>query len=239
MQLSIVIPAREEEKTIAKTISQFKDTLAIPYEIIVSDARSTDHTVAIARETADVVVVFDGEKHTAGIGRNDGAKVARGEFIAFIDAGVEVPHPQDFFERALSHFKDPRVVGVTGPQRALPSIETWADRISYGLFNQSLRFQNNVLRRGEASGKCMIVRREAFERAHGFREDLVTREDGDFFYRLSRMGRTVFDSSLMIYHGARRPHSLGWGRLWYIWIMNTISVMTRNKAVADDWTPIR
>ena len=131
MLLSIIIPAREEETTIAHTILQFKNKLSIPHEIIVSDARSRDRTVAIARETAHVVVVFDGEKHTAGIGRNDGARVAHGEYFAFVDAGVEIPHPQSFFERALAHFtNDPNVVAVTGPQGALPSIETWADRLS-------------------------------------------------------------------------------------------------------------
>jgi len=239
MQLSIVIPAREEEKTIAETVLQFKNSLVIPHEIIVSDARSTDRTVAVAKEVANVVVVFDGEKHTAGIGRNDGAKVARGEYLAFVDAGVGVPDPQKFFERALSHFKDPKVVGVTGPQRAYPAIETWADRLSYGFLNQSLRLQNNILRRGEASGKFMLVRRDAFKKINGFREDLVTREDGDFFRRLAHEGRTVFDQSLLIYHGARRPHALGWRRLWYIWIVNTIAVLFFNKAVADDWTPVR
>lgn len=239
MRLSIVIPAREEESTIAQTVLQFKNSLTIPHEIIVSDARSRDRTVATARSVAHVVVVFDGEKHTAGIGRNDGAKVARGEYLAFVDAGVDVPDPKAFFDRALAHFKNPQVVGVTGPQRAFPAIETWADRFSYGLLNILLRLQNNVLHRGEASGKFMLVRRETFEKVRGFREDLVTREDGDFFCRLSREGRTLYDPSLLIYHGARRPHRLGWGRLWYIWIINTISVTFFNKAVADDWTPIR
>ncbi len=240
MKLSIIIPAREEEKTIARTVEQFRSGLSIPHEIIVSDARSKDRTVAIARKCAHITVVFDGTKHTAGIGRNDGAKVAHGDYLAFVDAGVEIPEVQKFFERALAHFEqNPRIVGVAGPQRALPALETWADRLSFGFLNATLRFQNNTLRRGEASGKFMLVSRKAFEQVGGFREDLVTREDGDFFCRLSHIGRTIFDPSLMIFHEARRAHALGWARLWYIWIMNTIAVTLFNKAVADDWTPIR
>lgn len=240
MMLSIIIPTREEEKIIAKTLTQFKDTLLIPHETIVSDARSSDNTVLIAQKISHIVVVFDGNKHTAGIGRNDGAKVAHGEYLAFVDADTEIPNPHTFFERALAHFKNDRgVVGVTGPQRASPAIETWADRISFGYLNAVVRFQNNVLHRGEASGKFILVSRAAFEKIGGFREDLVTREDGDFFCRLSKIGKTVFDPSLMIYHGARRAHAIGWARLWYIWIINTISVTFFDKAVADDWTPIR
>lgn len=239
MRLSIIIPAREEEQTIAATIAQFKDSLTIPHEIIVSDARSKDRTVAIARETAHTVVVFDGERHTAGIGRNDGAKVATGDYLAFVDAGVEVPEPQAFFAQALRHFDNPRVVGMCCAQHALPSVETWADRLSFGYLNAVLRFQNNVLGKGEANGKFMLVRRDAFTAIHGFREDLHTREDGDFFYRLSRIGTTVFDPSLTVYHAARRAHQIGWARLWYIWTRNTIYFGITNKSPVDDWTPIR
>jgi len=237
--LSIIIPAREEEKAIAKTIAQFKEALTIPHEIIVSDARSSDRTVAVARETAHVVVVFDGTKHTAGIGRNDGAKVAHGEYLAFVDADAVVPNPDAFFKLALAHFDDPRVVGVCGPQRAHPDIETWADRVSFGVLNAGYRFQNNVLHFGQASGKFMLVRRTAFDAVKGFREDIHTCEDGDFFNRLSRIGRTVFDPSLMIFHGARRAHRIGWARLWYIWTINTVYFMLKNKSLAEDWTPIR
>ncbi len=239
MQLSIIIPAREEEKAIAQTITQFKDNLTIPHEIIVSDARSKDRTVAIARETAHVVVVFDGTRHTAGIGRNDGAKVARGEYLAFVDAGVLIPDPQAFFDRALAQFDDPQVVAVCCAQWAFPEIETWADRLSLGYLNFVVRLQNNLLHKGEANGKFMLVRRSAFDAVHGFREDLHTREDGDFFYRLSKIGRTVYDPSLVIYHAARRAHEIGWTRLWYIWTVNTIYFSLTNKSPTEDWTPIR
>jgi GT2 family glycosyltransferase len=90
-----------------------------------------------------------------------------------------------------------------------------------------------------ASGKFMIVRAESFNAIGGFREDLVTREDGDLFKRLSKVGKTVFDPSLMVYHGARRAHTIGWWRLWPLWMWNTFSVSVRGKAQAKDWTPIR
>jgi glycosyltransferase involved in cell wall biosynthesis len=239
MLLSIIIPAREEEKIIERTVVQFRDNLKIPHEIIVSDARSSDRTVEIAQKCAHITVVFNGEKHTAGIGRNDGAKVASGEYIAFVDAGVEISDVNNFFERALAHFKNPNVVGVTGPQRAFKEIGTLSDRLSYGFLNTQIRFMNNVLHIGEASGKFILVSRDAFKKIGGFREDLNTREDGDFFYRLSKIGKTVFDPSLLVYHGARRPHAIGWARLWWIWIVNSISFVLFDKAIADDWTPIR
>lgn len=238
MKLSIIIPCREEETTIEKTVAQFKG-LSIPHEVIVSDGRSTDRTVEIARRVAHVTVVFDGERHNASIGRNDGAKVAHGDFLLFIDAGVEIPEPEHFLTKALGHFDDPKVVGVTVAQRAFPAIETWADRLSFGYLNAVIRLQNNVLHHGEANGKCMLVRRTAFDAIDGFREDLYTREDGDFFNRLSKVGRTVFDPSLRIFHAARRAHTVGWTRLWTIWTYETIYFALFNRNSVDDWTPIR
>ncbi len=236
--LSIVIPAREEEKAISATITQFK-SITLPHEIIVSDDGSSDRTAELAGQLANKVVTFSGVRHTPGRTRNAGAKVAHGEFVAFIDADVVVPEADAFYKRALKHFEDPHIVGVCGPQRALPELETWADRISFGILNAILAFNNNVLHRGEASGKNMVVRKSAFEKVGGLREDIATREDGDFFYRLSKIGRTVYDSSLMVHHGARRAHRVGWLKLWWIWISNTVYFALFNKTIADDWTPVR
>jgi len=52
MKLSVVIPARNEEGSIAETVRLIADVLrreAIPYEIVVVDDGSTDSTVPIAR----------------------------------------------------------------------------------------------------------------------------------------------------------------------------------------------
>ncbi len=236
--LSIVIPTREEERAIGAAIKRLL-VLKIPHEVIVSDGRSADQTVEIARTLADAVVVYDGTAtHTAGRGRNDGARVAKGEFIAFLDADASVIDPNDFFARALAHFDDPRVMGVTGPQRARPDVETWADRCSYGISNFNMHAMN-ALGVGTACGKFMLVRRSVFEEMRGFREELVAYEDGDLFYRLSKRGRTVFDTRLVVYHGARRPHKIGWTRMWWTWSANFLSYTFFNKSISPDWTPVR
>lgn len=240
MKLSIIIPVQQEEKAIQKTVTHLKESLGTDVQVIVSDGKSADRTVEVALSCADDVVLYErAAPHNASIGRNDGARLGTGTFFCFIDADVRISEPKAFFEKALRHFDDVGVVGVCGPQRAEPAVETWADRISFGLLNMGLRFQNNVLHIGEASGKFMIVRAESFKAVGGFREDLVTREDGDFFMRLSKIGKTVFDPSLMVYHGARRAHKIGWWRLWPIWMWNTLYVAVTDKAHAKDWTPIR
>ena len=85
--ISIIIPTIKEEKVIGRTLRNLKSRLTIPHEIIVTDGKSTDKTVEIARGIADKVVEYTGTtRQTIAQGRNDGAKSAQGEYIAFMDA---------------------------------------------------------------------------------------------------------------------------------------------------------
>lgn len=238
--ISVVIPTFKEELAIGERLKHLKESLTMQNEIIVSDGRSPDRTAEVARQYADQVVIFTGEKHTPARGRNDGAKHATGEFLLFLDADSYLKDPDAVIRHCLLRFeKEPRLVGITLPQRALPEVETWADRISFGIVNLLGRVFNNVFHHGEGAGKFMMVKRSAFERIGGFREDLATREDGDFFNRLSRIGETSFDPAFFVYHGARRAHKLGWARLWWIWTVNVVSFSLFDRAVSKEWKAVR
>jgi glycosyltransferase involved in cell wall biosynthesis len=239
MELSIIIPTREEQDAIVATLTQFKD-LQLSHEVIVADGGSVDETVIRATPYADKVVVFHDEERTAGKSRNRGAAVAQGTYLAFIDAGVRIPDSNAFFTQALSHFKnDPTLVGVAVGQKVPKDKRTFGDRVSFALLNTLLRLSNNVLGIGEASGKGMIVSRDAYMKVGGFREDLHTREDGDFFARIRKLGRTYYDPTLFVYHDARRAHAIGWIRLWGIWTINSVWFLLTGKVVAKDWKPFR
>ena len=239
--LSIVIPTLQEENAIHDMITRLRIGIqSIPYEIIIADGRSTDKTVDIARSLADKVIISESTHPSPARQRNEGGRAASGEIIAFLDCDVSMPHPESFFVHALWRFRtDPQLVGLTGPQRTLPEFEKWADRINWGILNLMIRTMNNVLHRGEVSGKLMIARKSAFDHVHGLRDDLITREDANFFLRLSYIGKTRFDPELMIYHHARRAHRIGWWKLWGIWTWNTIYVALFDRAWTDAWRPIR
>lgn len=233
MMISIVIPAREEEKAIAETIRQF-EKLSIPHEIIVSDGTSSDRTVEVARTAgARVVENADGIRSPAHQ-RNMGAKAATGAYILFVDVTVKLPDIETFMARALSHFEsDPNVAALAVPQWIYPELATTADRIALGITNFIIGLQKM------GSGKFMLIRREAFERAHGFNENLMTREDGDLFIRLKSVGRVVFDKNLYITYSGRRERAWGWPRLLYVWLRDTAAVVILGKSLSKDWTPVR
>ncbi|MEJ2730108.1 MAG: glycosyltransferase [Deltaproteobacteria bacterium] len=239
--ISIVIPTLSEEKVIGKSLQTLKSDMTIPHEIIVSDGGSTDKTVEIAGQWADRVIIYSGTgRQTIGYGRNDGAAVAKGEFLVFMDADSRINNPDAFFAEAMKQFEEhPEVVALTSKVRVYPEDETRMDRIVFSVLSFNIRVLNNLLHRGESVGEFQMMRKETFDKLGGFRSHLVTREDADMFLRLSQVGRTMFDPQLLVYHSGRRAHRIGWPKLLFDWAVNTIWVALFDKAFAREWKVIR
>ena len=84
MNISVVIPAYNEEERLGECLQALANGKMKPYEVIVADGMSEDRTASIAGEFGATVVV-NKKRHAAG-GRNAGIEAATGEVIAFLDA---------------------------------------------------------------------------------------------------------------------------------------------------------
>ena len=239
--ISIIIPTRNEEKIIDWTLSNLKRGIrSTPYELIVSDGRSSDRTIQIAKRYAKVVLPKVGEKDNISKGRNRGARAARGAYFFFLDADATIPNPDIFFKKALSCFeKDPHLVAITGPIRVLDEYATLSDKLVFGLLNTFHYVMNNIFGAGRAAGEFQMVRADIFKKLGGYREDIVASEDYEFFTRLAMAGKTRYVPELGIYHTGRRAHAVGWPKLLTIWISNALSVMFRKKSVSKEWEEVR
>ena len=87
MHLSIVIITKNEQQYLPRLLHSIKMQEFKDYEIIVSDAQSTDKTRAIAKSFGCKIV----EGGLPSVGRNNGAKVANAPLILFLDADVVAP----------------------------------------------------------------------------------------------------------------------------------------------------
>lgn len=85
MKISVVIPAFNEEKNIAKVIKIVQEC-KIANEIIVVDNNSTDNTSNISKEM-DARTVFC-KKQGKGYAMETGIKYATGDIIVFIDGDI-------------------------------------------------------------------------------------------------------------------------------------------------------
>jgi glycosyltransferase involved in cell wall biosynthesis len=179
---SLIIPAYNEERLLGRLLDSV-DAARATYrrgdavEVIVADNASTDRTAVIAAMRGCRVIAV--EKRVIAAARNAGARAARGEFLAFVDADAQV-HPATFVEidRALA---DPRVVaGATGAR-----LERW----SIGIAFTYAMIVPIVFVTGMDTG-VTFCRKEDFEAIGGYDESRLVAEDVAFLWALRRLGQT-------------------------------------------------
>ena len=103
MILSIVIPTYNEEEYLPILLDSIKKQNFDDYEIIIADANSTDRTREIAEEYGCVIV----NGGMPGVGRNNGAKVAKGKYILFLDSDLKLT--DDYLRNVIYEFQMERL----------------------------------------------------------------------------------------------------------------------------------
>jgi len=121
---SVVICTRDRSDTLARCLASFSQQTLLPSQIIVVDNASTDGRTCNVAQAAGAQYVRE-DRLGLDIARNVGARVARGEIIAYTDDDV-ILHPR-WLERLVNAFDAPEVMAVTG--LVLPAeLETEAQR---------------------------------------------------------------------------------------------------------------
>lgn len=238
--ISFILPTKNEEKIIATTLSNISKYSG-KKEIIVSDGRSTDKTIEIAKLYAHCLVIHPGPgKQNISHGKNSGAKKANGEYFVFMDADTFVVDPDKFFTKLIRDFeKNPHIGAVTVNIKVLPEFATIGDKIFFGMMNILNRIYNNVLHIGAAVGEFQMIRREVFQEMNGYNEKFAAGEDYDMFRRIAKKYTTRLDPTLTIFHTGRRAHAIGWPRLLSQWFLNFASTLLFKKSASTVWHEIR
>lgn len=193
--LSIIVPTLNEEKYLPillgeiKKQKNFNDDL----EIIVADAGSKDKTLEIARSSGCKIV-------PGGLpakGRNEGAKVARGDVLLFMDAD-NIFLPENFLNNLLEEFKKRNLSVASFP--ICPKGNVF-DKIIYGLYN----FWVNLSQKFSAwATNSVLVKKEIFEKIGGFDENVKIAEDHDFAKRAARISKYGFIKTEPVLTSTRR-----------------------------------
>lgn len=239
--ISVVIPTKNEEKYLEKTLKQYSDIKdKFRMEVIISDGGSTDNTLKIARKYADrLVVAKKGVKQNIAMGRNAGASVARGYIIFNTDADVLIPHAERFFNHIINLFKNNEVVAATTKLKIYPSEERLDDKIAHTLLNILIKTSNHF---GSflAKGECQIVRASSFKKVGKYNEKIVLGEDCDLFFRLAKIGRIKYLKNLVIYHSPRRFRKEGYLKIFVFYALRDgVYLLFTGKSYVKEWKPIR
>lgn len=178
--ISVVIPARNEEKNLAELLEDLKNqAYRKEFEIIVVDGKSKDRTREIARRHGCKVIVQ--RKLGPSNARNLGWKNSRGDILVFLDADYRVD--KNFLKEIEKTFKNREVKCAT--PLILPTERNWIQR--------ALAVQTKLAaRRLKAERFPTIFRKEVLKEIGGWDEKLDFGEDRELGMRTARMGyRTV------------------------------------------------
>ena len=240
-RISVIIPTLDEEKLLERMLRQFSPDLRRRYgmEIVVSDGGSTDRTLGIARALAGTVVENPGGvKQTIAMGRNIGARHARGEVFVFLNADTLVADVEKFFATVAREIAAPGIAALTCSVEVYPWERRAADRAFHGFYNRFFAAMNAV-GMGMGRGECHVMTRAVFERAGGYADRIAAGEDYDMFRRVESIGTVRFIRDLVVYESPRRYRKYGYARVTVSWFLNFLAVFFLKRSILSEWKPIR
>ena len=184
MNISVIIPAFNEERLLGETLRQVQKAMEAFYrrgwksELIVCDNNSTDRTAALSR-AAGARVVFEPVNQIARA-RNCGAAAASGDWLIFIDADS---HPStELLAEVAEQIESGRCL-AGGCTVRVEGCHPAASLIT-GLWN-------GISRAGRLlAGSFIFCEAAVFREVGGFSKELFAGEEIELSQRLKQLART-------------------------------------------------
>lgn len=198
-KISIIIPALNEEKSLPDLLESIKDQELTDYEIIISDAGSTDKTIEIAQDYGCRIV----KGGMPAVGRNRGAAVAMGEWLLFLDADVFLSGK---FLKFLVEEAEEKKADVASCA-VIPLSDKIIDAIMHDVANAYIQLTQYVY--PHAPGFCIFIKKSLHDRIGGFDESLKLAEDHEYIKRAKEHGKYKILKRPKIYVSVRRLESDG------------------------------
>ncbi len=191
--VSVIIPAHNAEAFLDDCLSSVQGQSSdIAREVIVVDDGSSDATAAIASRHAGVVCLTQPHRGPSAA-RNAGISLARGEFIAFLDAddlwpmgklAAQLTVLQAQPDAALA-LGDCRQFDADGMR---PCTQFEADRLGAAAWGGEVKIPDayaHLLRENFITTGSVVARRKVLVETGGFAEDLQLVEDLDLWLRIA------------------------------------------------------
>ena len=176
--ISIIIPCKNEEKYISRCIDSLlrQDEESLDREIVVVDNGSTDNTLKILESYGSSITYYVCPGLSIAGLRNFGVEKSSKEWIAFVDADVEVDKQwakafKRFLEESDAKGLDRKNI-ITGSTCLVPENPSWVEQIWY----EQLMLRDTAAAKYINSGN-MILHREMMVRLGGFDTSYKTGEE--------------------------------------------------------------
>jgi len=213
LNCSIIIPVFNKASLTRNCLESLfsKASLRDDFEVIVADDASSDHTSELLKSYGPRIRVVSHQVNGGfSASCNDGAAVARGEYLIFLNNDtVSLPGWVDSLIAYADHHPQAAIVGSkllfpndTIQHAGMVMCEDLEPRHIYTGFPADHPLVNKSRRFQVVTGGCFLIRRDDFDRAEGF--DLGFRngyEDVDLCLRIGELGREVhYCHESVLYH---------------------------------------
>jgi glycosyltransferase involved in cell wall biosynthesis len=198
--ISVIIPTYNRAQTIIPALQSVLAQTRTDFEIIVADDGSSDNSREVLAPFAERVIYDYAENRGQSAARNRGARLARGEFLAFLDSDdlweprkLELQIPlleqqptigwvycdMDYFGNTPADYR-PRTFSKIPPQR--------------GLIFKSLLIAGCPMHT-----PTLVVRKTLFGSIGGYNESMRVFEDHDLYYRLAATSPADYVDQVLVH----------------------------------------
>jgi glycosyltransferase involved in cell wall biosynthesis len=205
VNISVIIPVRNEEQSIRQLLDSLENQTLKPSEIIISDGGSTDKTPEIVAEyqgrSIPIRLIRAGPAFP-GRGRNLAASQTENEWLAMIDAGVK-PEPTwlESLARTTQSISDVDV--VYGAYE--PVADTLFKRCAVMAYvPPPVEVQGKLVR--TRSVASMMLRRSVWHSVGGFPENLRSAEDLLYLNKIEQANFSVAHAPEALVHWQVQPN---------------------------------
>ena len=188
-QIAVVLIARNEGERLRKALESIPNGLQIVYV----DSKSTDDSVALAKQKGCIVVELDMSlPFTAARARNEGfaaliRRAAQIEYVQFMDGDCEIA--PDWLPKAIAALTDHEEVALVCGRRR----EKYPQSSQYtSLVDMEWHTPLGYI---EACGGDFLIRASAFQEVEGFDPSWIAGEEPEFCLRLYQRGWKLFATS--------------------------------------------
>jgi len=219
--ISVVVPVRDEEKSIRALLDGLLSQTLPPNEIVITDGGSVDQTRAIIEEFiqrgAPVRLLTDNDS-LPGRSRNIGVRNARNDWIAFIDAGIR---PTTDWLQALAD----KVINQPDAEVVYGSYEPITDSFFEECAAIAYIPPPTTTDEGPVRPYSIVsalMPKKAWEQAGGFPEHLRSAEDLLFMNRVEAAGFRIVRAPAAVVHWAIQPGLWKTFRRFVVYARNNI-----------------
>jgi len=216
ISISIVIPAHNSAQHLQKCLAALRASPDSPFEIIVVDDASSDHTRKVA-SAFQVTVLSTEVRRGPAFARNLGVTSASGDVLLFLDSDVCV-HPDTLRKIRAGFEADPELDALIGSYDNDPHSKDFLSE-----YRNLMHFHTHQTGAERAStfwSGCGAIRRSVFQKHGGFSESFrrPAIEDIELGYRLIASGRKIIlDRSVQVTHLKR----------WTFWSLLKTDILDR------------